>query len=64
MCNLNNKGDSTIKISNLDLFYILGGAGGGGVPFLRSEFMQIQKVISQLIFDILEKIFQLSTSLE
>ena len=62
MCNLNNKGDSTIKISNLDLFYK--GGGGGGVPFLRSEFMQIQNVVSQLIFDALEKIFQFSTSLE
>ena len=57
MCNLNTKGDSTIKLLNLELFY-------GGIPFLCSEFIQIQNVISQLIFEILEKNFQLSTSHE
>ena len=57
MCNLKTKGDSTIKLLNLDLFY-------GGIPFLCSEFIQIQNVISQLIFEILENFFQLSTSLE
>ena len=58
MCNLNSKGDSTIKLLNLDLFY------KGGIPILCSEFFQIQNVISQLIFEILKKIFQLSTFLE
>ena len=51
MCNLNSKGDSTIILLNLDLFY------KGGTPFLCSEFIQIQNVISQLIFEILKKIF-------
>ena len=64
MCNLNSKGDSTIKLLNLDLFYKGEGGGGGGNPFLCSEFIQIQNVISQLIFEILKKTFQLSTSLE
>ena len=36
----------------------------GGIPFLCFEFIQIQNVISQLIFEIMEKLFQLSTSLE
>ena len=57
MCNLNTKGDSTIKLLNLDLFY-------RGIPFLCSEFIQTQNVISHLIFEILEKNFQLSTSHE
>ena len=61
MCNLNSKGDSTIKLLNLDLFYK---GGGEGTPFLCSEFIQIQNVISQLIFEILKIFFQLSTSLE
>ena len=58
MCNLNSKGDSTIKLLNLDLFY------KGGIPILCSEFFQIQNVISQLIFEILKIFFQLSTFLE
>ena len=66
MCNLNNKDDSTIKLLNLVLFYKGGGDGGGGwgIRFLCFEFIQIQNVITQLIFEMLEKIFQLSTSLE
>ena len=66
MCNLNNKDDSTIKLLNLVLFYN-GGEGGGvgwGIRFLCFELIQIQNVITQLIFEMLEKIFQLSTSLE
>ena len=51
MCNLNSKGDSTIKLLNLDLFY------KGGIPILCSEFFQIQNVISQLIFEILKNFF-------
>ena len=62
MCNINNKDDSTIKLLNLVLFY--NGGGGGGIRFLCFEFIQIQNVITQLIFEMLEKIFQLSTSLE
>ena len=58
MCNLNSKGDSTIKLLNLDLFY------KGGILILCSEFIQIQNVISQLTFEILKKFFQLSTFLE
>ena len=65
MCNLNNKDDSTIKFLNLVLFYKGGGDGGGwGIRFLCFEFIQIQNVITQLIFEMLEKNFQLSTSLE
>ena len=69
MCNLNDKDDSTIKLLNLVLFYKggTGGGGGGGgwgIRFLCFEFIQIQNVITQLIFEMLEKIFQLSTSLE
>ena len=48
MCNLNSKGDLTIKLLNLDLFY------KGVTPFLCSKFIQIQNVISQLIFEILK----------
>ena len=51
MCNLNSKGDSAIKVLNLGLFY------KGGTPFLCSEFIQVQNVISQLIFGILKKFF-------
>ena len=51
MCNLNSKGDLTIKLLNLDLFY------KGGTPFLCYKFIQIQKGIYQLIFKILEKFF-------
>ena len=65
MCDLNNKDDSTIKLLNLVLFYNGGeGGGGGGIRFLCFELIQIQNVITQLIFEMLEKIFQLSTSLE
>ena len=65
MCNLNNKDDSTIKLLNLVLFYNGGEGGGGwGIRFLCFELIQIQNVITQLIFEMLEKIFQLSTSLE
>ena len=64
MCNLNDKDDSTIKLLNLVLFYKGGTGGGGGIRFLCFEFIQIQNVITQLIFEMLEKIFQLSTSLE
>ena len=46
-----------MKFLNLDLVY-------GGIPFLCSEFIQIQNVIYQLVFEILENFFQLSTSLE
>ena len=48
MCNLNSKGDSTKKLLNLVLFY------KGGTSFLCSEFIQIQNVISQLIFEIFQ----------
>ena len=46
-----------MKFFNLDLVY-------GGIPFLCSEFIQIQNVIYQVVFEILENFFQLSTSLE
>ena len=58
MCNLNSKGDLTVKLLNLYLFY------KWGTPFLWNQFIQIQNVISHLIFEILENFFQLSTSLE
>ena len=58
MCNLNSKGDSTIKLLTLDSFY------KGGTSFLWSEFIQIQNVISQLIYEIPKNFFQPSTSLE
>ena len=48
MCNLNSKGDLTIKLLNLELFY------KGVTPFLCSKFIQIQNFISQLIFEILK----------
>ena len=51
MCNLNSKGDLTIKLLNLDLFY------KGDTPFLCYKFIQIQNGIYQLIFKILEKFF-------
>ena len=58
MSNLKSKGDLTIKLLNLDLFY------KGGTPVLCYKSIQIQNAIFQLIFEILKKFFQLSTSLE
>ena len=58
MSNLNSKGDLTIKLLNLDLFY------KGGTSLLCYKSIQIQNAIFQLIFEILKKFFQLSTSLE
>ena len=58
MCNSNSKGDLTVKLLNLDLFY------KWGTPFLWNQFIKIQNVISHHIFEILENFFQLSTSLE
>ena len=57
MCNLNSKGDSTKKLLNLVLFY------KGGTPFLCCAFIQFQNVISQLIFEILEKLFSFQLTL-
>ena len=51
MFNLNSRGDSTINLLNLDLFY------KGGIPFLCSKFIKIQNVICQLIFETLEIFF-------
>ena len=47
MSNLKSKGDLTIKLLNLDLFY------KGGTPFLCYKSIQIQNAIFQLIFEIL-----------
>ena len=46
------------KRLNFDLFY------NQGTPFLFYEFIQIQNVMSQLIFKIFESFFQFSTLLE
>ena len=55
---LKRNGDTTIKRLNLDLFFM-------GVPLVRgTNLCKCQKVISQLIFEILEKSFLHSTSLE
>ena len=50
MCNLNSKGDLTLKLLNLDLFY-------KGYPVFVLRIYQTQNVISQLIFEILERFF-------
>ena len=61
MCNLNNKGDSTIKLSNLDLFYK--GMEGGCPVFVLLIYLNSKCHISAHIWHI-GKNFQLSTSLE
>ena len=58
MCNLNSKGGLTKKTLKFKLIL------KGGTPFLGCAFIQIHNVISQLTFEILEKLFQLSTSLK
>ena len=57
MCNLKSKGDLTLKLLNLDLFF-------KEYPIFVLRIYQIQNVISQLIFEILERFFLLSTSLK
>ena len=48
--NSNHHGDTTIKHFNFDLFY-------QGYPIFVARIIQIQNVISQLIFEILKILF-------
>ena len=61
ICNLNSKGNLTRKHLNFNNYFQREGGGGGGFQFLFYKFIQTQTEISQLIYEILQFFFQLST---